>query len=157
MTAKQSSIVSILILVFFISLVFWPYKCAPRIFLNQLSATRSVETISLSQREYAARHPQSGYACILSDLAEQNSGGGTLDSVLAAGTKSGYNFEIQCPQDKSRRIEHYAIVGAPVKPGITGQYVLCGDQNGEIWYSENGSAPDCLARHKPVESKYRKK
>lgn len=43
----------------------------------------------------------------------------------------------------------------PTKLGIYGNYALCSDQTGEVWYSENGSAPDCLRIRKPIGQEYR--
>lgn len=91
------------------------------------------------------------YACKLSDLGEQN----LVDQVLASGTKSGYHFELRCLQQGSQKVTGYAITALPVMPGRTGNYALCADQSGEIWYSENGKASDCLAMHKPIERKYK--
>jgi hypothetical protein len=128
---------------------------APRVFMNQRRAVLSIEDVSLAERKYAARHPETGYACNLSDLGEQGSEVGLVDPVLASGTKAGYHFKIQCPQRENQKVPHYAIIATPVNPGTTGQYALCTDQSGVIWYSENGLAADCLATHKPIERKYR--
>lgn len=127
----------------------------PRVFLNQHRAILSIEDTSLAEQKYAARHPETGYACNLRDLGEQGSEVRRVDRVLASGTKAGYHFEIQCPQRESQKISHYAIIATPVNPGTTGKYALCTDQSGQIWYSENGSAVDCLEMRKPIEQKYR--
>jgi hypothetical protein len=152
--AKRSILV--VILVFFILVVVWPRSLStPRIFLNQRRAIQSIEDVSLAEGKYAARHSETGYTCKLSDLGEQDSEVGLVDRVLASGTKAGYHFEIQCPQRESQNVSHYAIIATPVNPGTTGKYALCTDQNGQIWYSENGLVSDCLAMHKPVDRKYR--
>jgi hypothetical protein len=150
MALAKRSILAV-ILVFFILVVVWPRSLStPRIFLNQRRAILSIEDVSLAERKYAARHPETGYACNLSDLGEQGSEVGLVDRVLASGTKAGYHFEIQCPQRESQKVAHYAIIATPGNPGTTGRYALCTDQSGEIWYSENGLASDCLAKHKPA-------
>jgi hypothetical protein len=123
----------------------------PRIFLNQRRATMSIREVNLAQQNYSAQHPRIGYACNLSDLDEQ----GTVDGVLSSGTKAGYHFEIQCPQRGDQKTERYTITAVPVSPGLTGQYALCGDQSGEVWYSEHGLVSDCFAMRKQVDKKYR--
>jgi hypothetical protein len=123
----------------------------PRIFLNQRHATMSIREVNLAQQNYSARHPRTGYACNLDDLGEQ----GAVDGVLASGTKAGYHFEIQCPQRGTQKAERFTITAVPVNPGVTGQYALCADQSGDVWYSEHGLASDCLAMRKQVGKKYR--
>jgi hypothetical protein len=152
--AKRSILV--VILVFFILVVVWPWSLStPRMFLNQLRAVRSIEDVTLAERKYAARHPETGYACNLSDLGEQGTEIGLVDRVLASGTKSWYHFDIRCAQNGNQKATAYTITALPVEPGHTGTYALCSDQRGEIWYSENGSAADCLETRKPIEQKYR--
>jgi hypothetical protein len=149
--ALAKRLIPVVILVFFILVVVWPRSLStPRTFLNQRRAILSMENVSLAERKYAARHPEIGYACSLSDLGEQGSEVGLVDRVLASGTKAGFHFEIQCPQHESQKVARYAIVATPVNPGTTGKYALCTDQSGQIWYSENGSAADCLETRKPL-------
>jgi hypothetical protein len=150
--AKRSILV--VILVFFTLVVVWPRSLSTsRIFLNQRRAILTIEDVSLAERKYAARHPETGYACNFRELGEQGSGAGLVDRVLASGTKAGYHFEIQCPQRESQKVAHYAIIATPVNPGTTGKYALCTDQSGQIWYSENGSAAGCIETRKPIEQK----
>ena len=111
----------------------------------------SIREVNLAQQSYSAQHPRTGYACTLTDLGEK----GGVDGVLASGTKAGYHFEIQCPQRGAQKAEKFIITAVPVNPGVTGQYALCADQSGEVWYSELGLVSDCLAMRKPVERKYR--
>lgn len=123
----------------------------PRIFLNQRRATMSTRELNLAQQNYLAQHPRTDYACNLSDLGEQ----GAVDGVLASGTKAGYHFEIRCPQRGAQKAESFTIITTPVSPGVTGQYALCADQSGEVWYSDHELVSDCLAMRKQVERKYR--
>lgn len=146
---------------FFIAIVFWlgifPPK-TPRIFLNQRRAVASIRNLNLAEHDYAARHPNTGFACNLGDLGQHGSEalsrGALVDRVLASGTKSSYHFDIRCPSGVGTAAA-YTITAVPAEPGITGQYALCTDESREIWYSENGSPSDCLATHKPVEQKYK--
>ena len=130
-----------------------------RVFLNHRRAVESVRELNRAEYNYAAQHPNAGFACNLSDLggpgSETLSGVGFVDRVLASGTKSSYHFEIRCPQGGSEMVTGYTITATPVEPGTTGKYAWCTNQGREIWYSENGSAVDCLATHKTIERKYR--
>ena len=149
---------AIAVVIFFVCVVFWlavfPPK-APRIFLNHRRAVASIQRLNLAERNYAEQHPDVGFTCKLSDLAEQGAEPrvGFIDQVLASGTKSSYHFEIGCTQ--GQRTTAYTITAVPTIPGITGQYAFCTNQSGEPWYSENGSTSDCLSQHRPIEQKYR--
>lgn len=123
----------------------------PRIFLNHRRAVASIQDLNLAEHDYALQHSNAGYACSLSDLGEL----GLVDRVLASGTKAAYRFEIHCLKNGSQKAVGYTVTAVPTIPGTTGVYALCADQSGEIWYSENGSTSDCLAKHKPIEQKYR--
>jgi hypothetical protein len=131
----------------------------PRTFMNHLRAVASMRSLNLAEHNYAAQHPEAGFACNLGDLGEQGSSAASriasVDGVLASGTKSHYHFEIACAQSESQKTTVYTMTAVSTKPGTTGVYALCTDQDGEIWYSENGSTTDCLARHRPIEPKYR--
>ena len=61
---------------------------------KELVDTRSpdpLRIIFLAQREYAIEHPDKGFATSLEELGN-DSRGSLIDSVLASGTKSGYEF-----------------------------------------------------------------
>lgn len=138
---------------FVILIVIWPVIYPfreSRIFLNHRRAVQSIKDMSLAEHTYAAQHPDTGYVCNLSDLGER----GLVDGLTASGTRSGYHFEIRCPQDGSQKISGYTIAAVPVSPGTTGTYALCTDQSEQIWYSESGLVSDCLSKRKPIERKY---
>jgi hypothetical protein len=107
--------------------------------------------VNLAQQDYSAQDPSIGYACNLRDLGEQ----GAVDRVLASGTRAGYHFEIQCPPHGAQKAERFTITAVPVNPGVTGQYALCADQSGDVWYREHGLVSDCLAIRKQVGKKYK--
>jgi hypothetical protein len=145
-----------------IALAFWLAifpPVTPRVFLNLRRAVGAIRNLNLAEHEYAARHPDAGFACNLHDLVERGSDGpyraALVDSVLAPGTKSSYRFDVRCAQRGNQKKDGYTITAIPIEPGINGKYVLCSDQTGEIWNSESGVASDCLATHKPIEQKYR--
>jgi hypothetical protein len=131
----------------------------PRTFLNHRRAVESIRRLNLAEHDYAAQHPDLGFACSIRELSEQGaelaSRVSFVDPVLASGTKSSYHFEIGCAHSGIHKGKAYTITAVPTEPGKTGLYALCTDQSGEIWYSENGSTSDCFARHKAIEHKYR--
>jgi hypothetical protein len=146
---------------FFIAIALWLAILPPRtsrIFLNQLRAVASIRNLNLAEHDYAARHPDNGFACNLADLrdrgSEDSSHVALADRVLASGTRSSYHFDIRCASEIGRAAA-YTATATPTKPGITGQYAFCADESKEIWYSESGSPSDCLANHKPVEQIYK--
>jgi len=150
--AKRSFLVALI--VFLTSVVVWGIfspLSQPRIPYNHRRAIHNISDLSLAQRIYSARHSYAGYACKLNDLGAL----GLVDGVLASGTKSGYHFEIQCPQRGAQKAESFTITAVPTIPGVTGQYALCADQSGEVWYGEDGLVSDCLAMHKLVGREYR--
>lgn len=131
----------------------------PRVFLNHRRAVEGIRELNRAEYNYAARHPEEGFACNLSDLAEQRSepqsSVSLVDRVLASGTKSSYHFEIRCSQGGSQGATGYTITARPVELGTTGKYAFCTNQTGEIWYSENVLTTDCLTTHIPIERKYK--
>src|SRR5215472_4549635 len=155
--AKRTSFV--VLVVSFMLFLIWPRPLmTPRTFMNQRRAVLNITNVGNAERKYAAERPSIGYACNLSDLTTQDPEGDLVDSVLASGMKAGYYFKLQCPQDNAPKVTRYTITAVPTIPGTTGDYALCADQSGEVWYSEKGSSPsDCLAVRKPVERKYRVK
>jgi hypothetical protein len=132
---------------------------ASRVFMNQRRAAESIRELNRAEYNYAARHLDAGFACNLRELGENaiepQSGAAHVDRVLASGTKSSYRFDVRCPQGSSKGATIYTITAIPLVSGTTGKYALCSDQSREIWYSENGSAADCLGSRKPIEQKYR--
>lgn len=127
---------------------------ASRVFLNQLHAAQSIRSLNAAEQRYKAQHPDKGFACGVEDLSPQTTDG-LAYPMLTSGIKSGYHFDIRCPQNVGRGAANYFITAVPTKLGIYGNYALCSDQTGEVWYSENGSAPDCLRIRKPIGQEYR--
>ncbi len=131
----------------------------PRIAMNHRRAVKSLQEMNAAEQNYGARRPGGGFACSIAQLAHRNSGlssgPGSIDPVLASGTKAGYRFEIRCPGADGSRFTAYTITAVPIEPGVTGRFALCTDQHGEVWYSSNGSPSDCLAMRKPAEGNVR--
>jgi type IV pilus assembly protein PilA len=97
---KGFSLIELLIVVaiiLIIAAIAVPNLLRSRIAANQASAAQSLRTVNTSEVAYASTYPQ-GYSDTLVELAPPSSGNATsaaaglIDSVLAAGVKSGYSF-----------------------------------------------------------------
>ena len=74
-----------------------------------------LRTIFLAQIEYARAHPDKGFARSLDELGNESSGS-PIDSVLASGTKSGYEFILWTAGPNSQgRVERFFVVTRPQK------------------------------------------
>lgn len=67
-----------------------PNVLASRRTANEGSAQSSMRTIHSSQTTYHATHGNGSFASTLTELSDQR----LIDSQIAAGSKSGYNFEL---------------------------------------------------------------
>jgi hypothetical protein len=78
-------------------------------------ASDPLRTIFLAQIEYAREHPDKGFATNLEDLGNDSSGS-LIDSALASGTKSGYEFILWTAGPSSQgRVERFFVVIRPQK------------------------------------------
>jgi hypothetical protein len=160
MTAKRASLVAfgiLFVLTIFFLTAFPP--ATPRVLLNHRRAVKSIRTFNLAESDHVSRYPEVGFACNITDLApeldpEQPSTGPLRDRVLLSGKKAGYLFEIRCLQNDGQKAVGYNVTAVPTQPGVTGTFALCSDQTGQVWYSENGSAEDCLKMRKQIGHEY---
>ena len=112
---------------------------------SSVGSLRTIHTASEEYRlEYGAGYPQS--LAVLGTGGEPScSKAGLIDPVLAAGTKSGYQFtyipfgkpieskETGCPPG----FERYMVLARPVAFGRSGRYSFCLDDTGTIRYTKN--------------------
>jgi hypothetical protein len=111
----------------------------PRIPYNHLRAAHWTRHLIAAEHHYAGSFPLVGFTCDLRRLAEA----GLVDKVLASGDKSGYHYELRgC--STTTTVVAFAVAALPTKAGITGQFAFCGNQEGVVWYADNGSADHCL-------------
>jgi len=133
---KGFSLIELLIVVaiiLIIAAIAIPSLLRAKISANESSAAASVRTISTAQIAYAAAFPATGYAANLAALGP----GGTscastgptstnaciLDSVLASGSKSGYNF-LSASGAGTPSIE-FVSSSAPISYNVTGTKNYC--------------------------------
>jgi len=104
---------------------------------NEAAAASSIHAINTAEITYSSAFPLIGCSAALVDLGP--TGGGYIDSTLAAGTKSGYSFTYQ--QDTSTAPSlGYTLNVDPVTPGVTGQRHFYSDQNNVTRYNPSAAA-----------------
>ena len=116
-----------------------PNLIRSRIAANQASAVASLRTLNTSEITYTSTF-NVGYSVNMAYLASPATAGanptstaaGLIDSVLAAGIKSGYSFVYSPgPSDSSGRISQYQFTAQPISSS-TGTNFYYTDQSGVI-------------------------
>ncbi len=118
-----------------------------RIAANQASAIQSCRVVNSAEITYLSTYAQ-GYASALVALGPPSGGGqptasaaGFIDSVLAAGAKSGYVFTYKpAKSDANGNYEGYTLSATPAAPGLTGQAYYYTDQTYVIRGNNSGTA-----------------
>lgn len=134
-------VVAIILIIAAISI---PSLLRARMSANEAAAVTSVHAVNTAEVTFTTLFPSSGYAASLNALGP----GGTcnspanaciIDSVLAAGIKSGYTFTYV--QDTSSvPSPGYTINADPITRGITGQRSFYSDQSNITHYNQNAAA-----------------
>ena len=130
---KGFSLIELLIVVaiiLIIAAIAIPNLLRSKMAANEASAVGSLRTVNTASVAFSTTYGM--YETNLSNL--QKSGAVTsaaadlIDSVLAAGTKSGYTFSYTVGTSNLA----YTITASPVVPGTTGQRYFYTDQSGVI-------------------------
>jgi hypothetical protein len=111
----------------------------PRIPYNHLRAAHWTRQLIRAEHHYAGSFPLAGFTCDLRQLAET----GSIDEVLASGDRSGYHYELRGCGAKGTVVA-FEVTALPRKVGTTGKFAFCGNQEGVLWYADDGSTDDCL-------------
>jgi len=113
---------------------------------NEASAVGSLRTVNTASVNYSTTY--GGYPPALVDLQSANGGAATstsadlIDSVLAAGVKSGYSFTYTAgTADAAGNIDTYTLTAVPTTANVTGQSTFFTDQSGVIRKDPTGAAP----------------
>jgi type IV pilus assembly protein PilA len=116
-----------------------PNLLRAKVAANEASTVGSLRTLNTACIAYSASYGQ--FPSALSNLGPVGSGGTAsstsadlIDSVLAAGTKSGYAFVYTAGSSN----QSYTITAKPIVAGQTGQRMFFTDQTGVIRVDASG-------------------
>lgn len=140
---KGFSLIELLIVVaiiLIIAAIAIPNLLRAKIAANEASAVGSLRTLNTACIAYSTSYGQ--FPAALSNLGPVASAGTAsstsadlIDSVLAAGTKSGYTFVYTAGSSN----QSYTITAKPIVAGQTGQRMFFTDQSGVIRADGSGS------------------
>ncbi len=144
---KGFSLIELLIVVaiiLIIAAIAIPNLLRSRIAANEASAVGSIRTINTSEVTYSSTYPNIGFAPLAnlgpsSDGTVTETAAGLIDSVLATGTKGGYNFKTAaagftpsgCGVTGQPQCSTYTVTGDP-QNSQTGTRHFYSDQSGVI-------------------------
>lgn len=134
-----------------------PTLAAPhsRLIANEASAASRLRTVITLQDEYTVAHAYVGFACelpLLKPIGQRKFPKYSFE-FLTTGVQSGYRFAlVSCRPDANRPKARYQVIAVPVEQGTTGVRAFCADETGVIWYDLEGSATNCLASRKVLQS-----
>ena len=140
---KGFSLIELLIVVaiiLIIAAIAIPNLLRAKIAANQASAVGSLRTLNTACIAYSTSYGQ--YPAALTNLGPIASGGTAtstsadlIDSVLAAGSKSGYTFIYTAGASN----QSYTITATPITAATTGQSMYFTDQSGVIRVDTSGA------------------
>jgi prepilin-type N-terminal cleavage/methylation domain-containing protein len=103
---------------------------------NEAATVSSIHAINTAEITYQSANPTIGFSALLTDLGP--AGGGYLDSVLASGQKSGYQYTYT-PGGGSP-ILSYTLTADPLTRGVTGNRSFFSDQTNVTRYNQTATA-----------------
>src|SRR3569832_1842033 len=124
-----------------------PNLIASRRAANEGSAMSSLRTLASAEMTYQATAGAGRYGT-LSELAAVN----LIDSKLATGTKTGYNFTVELTTSE-QEYPGFAVVGVPMSYGYTGVRSFYIDETGVIRAGNNAGQPSSK-EDLPVDHEY---
>ncbi len=146
---KGFSLIELLIVVaiiLIIAAIAIPNLLRSRMAANEASAVGSLRTINTACITYATTYG-TGFPVALANLGPATPATAALadllDAVLAAGSKSGYNFAYAQPGPVAGIVQTYTVNADPITPGTTGQRHFFTNQSGVIRF--NTTVPATVA------------
>ena len=143
---KGFSLIELLIVVaiiLIIAAIAIPNLLRSRMAANEASAVGSIRTINTAAVTYSTTYPDAGYPLTLGVLqpaaAATSATSDLIDSVLALGTKSGYQFSMTAI-GSGTPLTGYTVGGDPVAPQTSGTRGFFSDQSGVIRYASASGA-----------------
>lgn len=118
-----------------------PNLLRARVAANEASAVQSLRAINSAEIGYLQVYPDIGtYACQLSYLGPplgstpvNSTAADLIDIQLASGTKSGYDFYMDCTPPAANGTTGYEVKAAPVGASVTDS--TCGSDEGRCFYT----------------------
>jgi prepilin-type N-terminal cleavage/methylation domain-containing protein len=153
---KGFSLIELLIVVaiiLIIAAIAIPNLLRSRMAANEASAVGSLRTINTAAIGYNSTYGN-GFPTLLSQIGTTGTAvscdnSQLIDSVLTAGTKSGYTFKILAGNGLGAKptgctaagsTDGYGATAVPVTVGTTGQRSFCTDASGVLRYDATGTA-----------------
>jgi len=139
---KGFSLIELLIVVaiiLIIAAIAIPNLLRARIAANESSAVASIRTLNTAQISYNSAYPTVGFSSTLANLAgtsctpPSSTGACLIDTTLAAGTKSGYTF--QMTGVSGTPASTYQAIGTPLTANQTGVRSFCSFANAVVRYN----------------------
>jgi len=151
---KGFSLIELLIVVaiiLIIAAIAIPNLLRSRMAANESSAVGSLRSINTAEVAYSTTYPSVGFTALASlggaaatcatATGATSTNACLIDSVLAAGTKSGYKFTWTAgTTDANGNYLGYSIAAAPTSQGTTGQRGFFTNQSGVIRADPSGTA-----------------
>jgi len=148
---KGFSLIELLIVVaiiLIIAAIAIPNLLRSKMAANEASAVGSIRTINTAEVTYSSSWG-TGFAAALTNLGgaanpcvAAAANACLIDSVLGAGTKSGYLFTaVGTLPDPNNVLNGFEVTATPSVFGTTGQRAFCSDQTGVIRFNVTGAVP----------------
>ncbi len=148
---KGFSLIELLIVVaiiLIIAAIAIPNLLRARMAANESSAVGSIRTLNTAEITYNSTYPTVGFAQTLAALGSPAAAACTasstqaclIDSVLTAGTKSGYSFTVGTGAAQAGGIfVQYEVNGFPVTVGQTGNRSFCSYEDAVVRVQPTGA------------------
>lgn len=126
-----------------------PNLLRARMAANEASAVSGIRILNTAESAYAESHPNDGFTCSLSTLADAR----VFFGPLAKGQQNGYAFELNgcTPEDGDSANRHYQVVAYPLREHQTGIRAFCSNESMVIKVDPEGSTQKCLESGEPLQ------
>jgi type IV pilus assembly protein PilA len=156
---KGFSLIELLIVVaiiLIIAAIAIPNLLRARMAANESSAVGSVRSINTAEVMYNSTYPATGFSITLLALGGAPGAACTpaiataclIDNVLAAGTKSGYQFKVT--GTAATPVVTYTVGGSPTTPNQTGIRSFCSFEDAVVRADPTGADDSALASCQPI-------